>query len=263
MSPSSEDPALLLRARMREVDDLDPPAGDDFEFRALRAGRERLRRRQSRTKAFIGAAAAVAVGVLAVPVLDRAKLDSGGSSATSASGVAAPEQAPSSGSGDSGAGLSAPGDKNSSPQSAPPSDAASPTVAELRQRLQENYPDVYSGLELRSTTDSAGASSSQVVLHVTREDPGAMATVRDVLGAGVDVVFAQSAYSSLTCMREAETVRADRTDLATHSIFVTSSSCDVDGRVVVTLDGSQSAAARDYLRTRYGDRVVIRTQGVR
>jgi hypothetical protein len=79
VTPSSED---LLRARLREVDDLQPP-DDGFELGVLRAGRDRLRRRQSWRRGLVGAAAAVAVGALAVPTV--ARLGSSGGSATSAS----------------------------------------------------------------------------------------------------------------------------------------------------------------------------------
>ncbi|MDQ6897131.1 MAG: hypothetical protein M3171_11085, partial [Actinomycetota bacterium] len=61
MTPSSED---RLRARLHEVDDLQPP-DDGFELNALRGGRERLKRRQAWTRGLVAAAAAVAVGVVA------------------------------------------------------------------------------------------------------------------------------------------------------------------------------------------------------
>ncbi len=87
MTPSGED---LLRARLHEVDDLQPP-DDGFELRVLRAGRERLKRRQAWTRGLVGAAAAVAVGALAVPAVGRLSTSGTASSASagSASKVAA------------------------------------------------------------------------------------------------------------------------------------------------------------------------------
>ncbi len=67
----------LLSDRLHEVDAVEPP-DPDFEFRALRAGRERLKRRQSWTRGLVGAAAAVVIGAVAVPTLGRMNVTSGG-----------------------------------------------------------------------------------------------------------------------------------------------------------------------------------------
>jgi hypothetical protein len=87
VTPSSED---LLRARLREVDDLQPP-DDGFELGVLRAGRERLKRRRSWRRGLVGAAAAVAVGALAVPAVGRLGATGGASSGSAASRVSAPQ----------------------------------------------------------------------------------------------------------------------------------------------------------------------------
>ena len=87
MTPSAED---LLRARLHEVDDLQPP-DNGFELDALRGGRERLKRRQSWTRGLVAAAAAVAVGVVAVPALTRSPM--GASSSSGVAGAASPQRA--------------------------------------------------------------------------------------------------------------------------------------------------------------------------
>ncbi len=91
MTPDVED---LLRARLHEVDDLQPP--DGFELQALRAGRDRLKRRQAWTRGLVGAAAAVAVGALAIPAVGRLGVGgvaSGGSAASKVSAPQAPQAA--------------------------------------------------------------------------------------------------------------------------------------------------------------------------
>ena len=55
----------LLRERLHHVDAVEPP-DPEFEFRALRAGRERLKRRQAWTRGLVAAAAAVVVAAVAV-----------------------------------------------------------------------------------------------------------------------------------------------------------------------------------------------------
>ncbi|MEP6631522.1 MAG: hypothetical protein ABJA89_13700 [Lapillicoccus sp.] len=87
MTPDVED---LLRARLHEVDDLQPP--DGFELQALRAARDRLKRRQAWTRGLVGAAAAVAVGALAIPAVGRLGANGGtASSGSAASKVSAPQ----------------------------------------------------------------------------------------------------------------------------------------------------------------------------
>ena len=89
MTPSGED---LLRARLHEVDDLQPP-DDGFELDALRGGRERLRRRRAWTRGLVAAAAAVAVGVVALPSLTRSPVGGGSSSSAAGSRADAPQRA--------------------------------------------------------------------------------------------------------------------------------------------------------------------------
>lgn len=89
-----------LREQMHRVDDLTPPPPPDFAGRAMRAssGADARRvdardaRRRTWAKALLGAAAAIAVGALAVTTLPHL----GGSSVTSgssAAGAAAPQEA--------------------------------------------------------------------------------------------------------------------------------------------------------------------------
>jgi hypothetical protein len=97
----------LLREQLHEMDTVEPP-DPDFEFRALRAGRERLKRRQAWTRGLVGVAAAVVIGAVAVPTLGRINVTSGGAGsavAGSAAGAPAPEAATSGDARD----LSAPG----------------------------------------------------------------------------------------------------------------------------------------------------------
>ena len=77
----------LLSERLHEVDSVSPP-DPDFEFRALRAGRERLKRRQSWTRGLVGAAAAVVIGALAIPALGRINTLGGGTGVAGSSSAA-------------------------------------------------------------------------------------------------------------------------------------------------------------------------------
>ncbi|HEY5421003.1 MAG TPA: hypothetical protein VIL10_09725, partial [Marmoricola sp.] len=82
----------LLREQLHEMDTVEPP-DPDFEFRALRAGRERLKRRQAWTRGLVGAAAAIVIGAVAIPSLGRLGTVTGG--ASSGSAVAGAGSAPS------------------------------------------------------------------------------------------------------------------------------------------------------------------------
>jgi hypothetical protein len=113
----------ILSDRLHEVDAVEPP-DPDFEFRALRAGRERLKRRQAWTRGLVGAAAAVVIGAVAVPTLGRINVSSGGAGsavAGSPAGAAAPEAATSGDARDLSAPSSQPG--TGGPAPAPSGDA--------------------------------------------------------------------------------------------------------------------------------------------
>ena len=112
----------LLRQQLHEVDAVEPP-DPDFEFRALRAGRERLKRRQAWTRGLVGAAAAVVIGAVAVPTLGRINVTSGGTGAagSAVAGAAAPEAATSGDARDLSAPGSQPGGDGAAP--APSGDA--------------------------------------------------------------------------------------------------------------------------------------------
>jgi hypothetical protein len=255
MSPSSED---LLRARMREVDDLDPPAGDDFEFRALRAGRERLRKRQTWTRGLIGGAAAVVIGVVAVPNLHRVEIGTGGG-ASSASGVAAPEQAPSAVSGESGPGLSAPDDKSSQPPGAAGSDAVDPAgpsitanVARLSSELSQTYPQTFTAL-----VPEGSPKVTRIVLHMTEATPAAQRLVRDTFPSDREVVFLQSAYSVQGCDTMLTRVTGDRALLTGNGYALGSLRCNADGRVVLPVQNLVTAEQLQMLAERYGDSVAV------
>src|SRR6478752_6080341 len=73
----------LLREQLHEMDTVEPP-DPDFEFRALRAGRERLKRRQAWTRGLVGAAAAIVIGAIAIPSMGRLGTVTGGASSGSA-----------------------------------------------------------------------------------------------------------------------------------------------------------------------------------
>ena len=73
----------LLREQLHEMDTVEPP-DPDFEFRALRAGRERLKRRQAWTRGLVGAAAAIVIGAIAIPSMGRLGTVTGGAGSGSA-----------------------------------------------------------------------------------------------------------------------------------------------------------------------------------
>ena len=239
----------LLRERLHEMDAVDPPDGD-LEFRALRAGRERLRRRQAWTRGLVGAAAAVVIGALAIPSLGR--LDVSGSGGTSGASVAS---APEAATGGSAQDLKAPGAPpagNDSAGQGSSGGAASvqATVDSLTQTLRQGaYAKVFTAL----TYESSGAG--QVVVHLTREDPGAMALVRSAFPNGPPVVFAQSAYTLAQCQQLETDVQGNILYLRDRGIPLLSTACNADGRVVVEISGTDTEKA--IVEDKYGDMVVV------
>ena len=88
MTPDVED---LLRARLHEVDDLQPPTTASSCARC-EPDATACKRRQAWTRGLVGAAAAVAVGALAVPAVGRLGANGGtASSGSAASKVSAPQ----------------------------------------------------------------------------------------------------------------------------------------------------------------------------
>ena len=104
----------LLREQLHEMDTVEPP-DPDFEFRALRAGRERLKRRQAWTRGLVGAAAAIVIGAVAIPSLGRlGTVTDGASSGTAVAGAGSAPSAPEAATGGDARELKAP-DAGSAP----------------------------------------------------------------------------------------------------------------------------------------------------
>lgn len=240
MTPSAED---LLRARLREVDDLQPPT-TDFEMRALRTGRERLKRRQGWTRGIIAAAAAVAVGVLAVPTV--ARLQVGG---TAGSSTAASKAAPQGGEAGAQTDRGAAGGSGSTPAD-PLGRGVETTLVSLRSSLARDYPESFTALTLDS-------SPLRVVLHMTTDAPAAQRAVRDVMPPGVEVVTEQSAFSAAQCQATLARVSADRRTLTGQGYALGSASCDADGRVALQVTNLVTAEQIQALVVRYADGVAV------
>ncbi len=233
MTPSSED---LLRARLHEVDDLQPP-DDGFELNALRAGRERLKRRQAWTRGLVAAAAAVAVGVVALPPLTRLGGAGGVSGASSAaSQVAAPQ-----------------GAKAAAPSAA--ADSAAPgiqaAIVGLRATLARDYPQSFTSLVADPSTPG------RVVLHLTADKPAAEAAVRAAFPPGTDVVTERSAFTATQCAATLARVAADRDTLTRQGYAVGSTRCNADGRVEVEVTNLVTAEQITMLVVRYADAVTV------
>jgi hypothetical protein len=246
----------LLREQLHEMDTVEPP-DPDFEFRALRAGRERLKRRQAWTRGLVGAAAAVVIGAVAVPSLGRLGTFDGGiatSAGGAAAGSAAAPSAPEAAAGGDARDLKAP-DANSAPDgssldSVP--DALRNTVARLRTTLSASpYDTVFTSL----TFDPSVAPSGRVVLHLTRPDPAAIDLVRSALPSGPEVTTEVSAFSLAACNRTWSEVAADP-QLRPQDVPLTVLGCDANGRVAVRVQPGAPATALDRLKS-YGDAVNV------
>ena len=104
----------LLREQLHEMDTVEPP-DPDFEFRALRAGRERLKRRQAWTRGLVGAAAAIVIGARGHPVVGTPRDGHrGASSGTAVAGAGSAPSAPEAATGGDARELKAP-DAGSAP----------------------------------------------------------------------------------------------------------------------------------------------------
>lgn len=246
----------LLREKLQEMDSVEPP-DPDFEFRALRAGRERLKRRQAWTRGLVGAAAAIVIGAVAIPSLGRLGTFDGGT-ATSAGGAGAAASAPQANTGGDarelkGAdGASAP--DGSSLDTVP--DSLRNTFAGLRATLSAPpYDIVFTSL----TYDPSVAPAGRVVLHLTRPDPAAIDQVRSAFPSGPEVTTEVSAYSLAACNQTWAKVAADP-QLRPQDVPLTILGCDANGRVAVRVQPGAPAAALDQLRT-YGDAVNLVSGG--
>ena len=242
----------LLHDRLHEMDAVDPPE-PDFEFRALRTGRERLKRRQTWTRGLVGAAAAVVIGALAIPSLGRLGT-SGGGVATSGAGDAgtaasAPEAAP----GGAGQDLKGPG-------SLPPDgmsldnvpDSLRVTFAQVRTVLSA---PPYDGVFTSLTFDPSTPPNGRVFLHLTRPDQRAIDVVQSAFATGPEVVVETSAYSLAACNQTWAKLAADP-QLRPETVTLVILGCDANGRVAVRVTADAPATAVDRL-TAYGDALSV------
>jgi hypothetical protein len=237
----------LLRDRLHEMDAVDPP-DPDFEFRALRAGRKRLKRRQAWTRGLVGAAAAVIIGAVAIPSLGRLDVSGGGTATSAGAGAASAPEAATNGSAQDlkAPGAPPPGNDSAGQGSAT---AVQATLDSLTETLRKApYAEVFTAL----TYDS---SAGQVVVHLTREDPAAMALVRSAFPSGPPVVFASSAYTLAQCTQLEANVQGNILYLRDRGIALLSTACNPDGRVVVEIRGTDTEKA--IVQEKYGDMVVV------
>ena len=192
----------LLSDRLHEVDAVEPP-DPDFEFRALRAGRERLKRRQAWTRGLVGAAAAVVIGAVAVPTLGRINVTSGGAGsavAGSAAGAPAPEAATSGDARDLSAPRSQPGADGAAP--APSGDGTltlpvgqvpfdwqstdgSTRLSQLRDTLAGPQ---YANLGVTLTVDESLAPP-RLTVRMARYAPEVVSLVTSAFPPGAPIVF--------------------------------------------------------------------------
>ncbi|HEY8307276.1 MAG TPA: hypothetical protein VIG79_11415 [Lapillicoccus sp.] len=248
----------LLREQLHEMDTVEPP-DPDFEFRALRAGRERLKRRQAWTRGLVGAAAAIAIGAVAIPSLGRLGTVTGGSSSGSAvAGAGSAPSAPEAATDGDARQLKAPdagaAPDGSSLDSVP--DSLRTTVARLRTTLSAPpYDAVFTSL----TFDPSVAPSGRVVLHLTRPDPAAIDLVRSAFPNGPEVTTEVSAYSLGACTQTWAKLAADP-QLHPQDVPLTVLGCDANGRVAVRVPPGAPAATLDQL-TSYGDAVNLVSGG--
>ncbi len=247
----------LLSDRLHEVDAIEP-ADPDFEFRALRAGRERLKRRQAWTRGLVGAAAAVVIGAVAIPSLGRLTTTggerSGGSAASAVAGSAAsapPKSAPEVGGGDA-RGLASTGSPVDGASLDNVPDGLRATFAQVRSQLAAPpYDEVFTSL----TFDPSVAPAGRVVVHLTRPDANAIAVVRSAFAGGPDVGVEISPYSLTSCTATWTTVAADA-QVRSQAPTVAVLGCDANGRVAVRVAPDAAAATVDHLHS-YGDAVYL------
>jgi len=241
----------LLSERLHEVDAVSPP-DPDFEFRALRAGRERKKRRQSWTRGLVGAAAAVVIGALAVPALGRINTFGGASGSSVAGGAAA--SAPEAATGGDGAArdLVAPGSPVDGMSLDNVPDALRATFARVRAVLSAPpYDAVFTAL----TFDPSAPPNGRVVVHLTQPDPRAIAEVQSAFAGGPDVVVEPSAYSLASCRSTWTAVAADP-QVRSQAVTVAVLGCDADGRVAVRVAPDVPATTVDHLKG-YGGAVYV------
>jgi hypothetical protein len=195
----------LLSDRLREVDAVEPPSRD-FEFRALRAGRERMKRRQAWTRGLIGAAAAVVIGAVAIPSLGRLDTSGGGSATSAGSAAGSAASAPEAATGGAPKDLSAPGNQPDgvapSPAPAPGGDATltlpigqvpfdwrSADGAARLSRLREALAGPqYAGDGVTLTVDES-VSPPRLTVRLVRYAPEVVSLVTSAFPPGAPIVF--------------------------------------------------------------------------
>ena len=245
----------LLRDRLHEVDRIEPP-DPDFEFRALRAGRERLKERQSWKRGLLGLAAAVVIGALAIPALGRLNIGVGGASSSGGGAAAgsalsapsAPEAATSGNAQDLAKGGAAP--DGSSLDNVP--DQYRATVSRLRVTLAAPpYDTVFTAL----TFDPSVPPQGRVVLHLTTPDPAAINLVQSTFAGGPEVVVETSAFTLASCNQTWTALTVDP-QLRPDTVTITILGCDANGRVAVRVTPDVPPAPLARLQS-YGDAVDV------
>ena len=258
-----------LREQMHRIDELSPPgtafedhAFEDhaFEDRALYAGQRRLARRRAWSRGLAGAAAAVVIGALALPVLTRQPDGVSTAAAPERRGAAAPTGPASAGT--TGAGSDLAGTATGLPWAAGEPAAGVPgrvgeqgvasALALVTAALQRPpYDEIYTAVR------PASAPGDPVRFYLTRLDPAATALVTAGLPAGTPITFLTSAYSAAACASTLARVGADLPTLAPDGIPLAGTGCDELGRVSIVLGRGATAGQRSAHQFRYGDRVTV------
>lgn len=254
----------LLRARLHEIDTLQPPEPDDFEFRALETGQQRIGRRRSWTRGLLGAAAALAIGVLAFPIVGRSPYGSSSSGAAAGAGSTVGSAQVLGGEAQSAAGQAPPAPAPTSPASGPTSlpptgtaayDFDSTEGAAAIQRLSATLSQPPYSAHFTSLSVDDSTYPYRLVVHMPDVDPGVMAAVAAAFPPGAPILYARAPYSSASCQTTLARVEADRPTLARQGFAVGGTSCDVDGRVRLQLTAPPTPKQTSELSARYGDTV--------
>jgi hypothetical protein len=216
----------LLRERLHAVDAVEPP-DPDFEFRALRAGRDRLKGRRSNIGANSGGSAA---GGAAVSAPEAATDGAGPGQNLAKGGVAAPD----------GASL----------DNVP--DQYRATIAQLRVTLAAPpYDATFTAL----TFDPSAPPQGRVVLHLTKPDARAIDLVRQAFAGGPEVTVETSAFTLAGCNQTWTALTVDP-ELRPDSVTMTILGCDANGRVAVRVTTDVAPATLARLQA-YGDAVDV------
>ena len=251
-----------LREQMHRIDELTPP-GTAFEEQALYAGRRRLARRRTWSRGLTGAAAAVVIGALAVPVLTRQPDGVSTAAAPEGPGAAAPTVPAAPGTpgavGDlagTATGLpSAAGEPAAGVPARAGEQGVASALALVTAALQRPpYDQIYTAVR------PASAPGDPVRFYLTRLDPAATALVTAGLPAGTPVTFLTSAYSAAACASTLDRVSADLPTIAPDGMPFVVAGCDELGRVSIVLGRGAVPAQGRALALRYGDLVAVRQE---